>query len=85
MSRTSKSPLAVTLAAYAAAKKAIPAYAHRFSPHKFTQPQLLACLVFKTYENTDYRGASQRLCDNPTLCARIGLQAIPHWTTLQGR
>ncbi len=42
---TSKSPRRVLQVAYESARGALPAYGHKFSPHKFTQPQLLACLV----------------------------------------
>jgi len=35
----------VLLTAYETGKEALPDYAHRFSPHTFTRPQLFACLV----------------------------------------
>ncbi len=69
--------------AYAAAKDALPAYAHRFSPKKFTQHQLLACLVLKEFLKTDYRGLVCLLADCPELCAVIELKTVPHFTTLQ--
>lgn len=69
--------------AYAAAKDALPAYAHRFSPKKFTQHQLLACLVLKEFLKTDYRGVVCFLADCPDLCAVIELKTVPHFTTLQ--
>jgi hypothetical protein len=56
MSSTSKSPVDGARAALAVATAALPAYAHRTSPKKFTQPQLFACLVLKTFFKTDYRG-----------------------------
>lgn len=71
------------LAAYAAANESIPTYAHRFSPHKFTQPQLLACLVLKTFYDLDYRGICQLLLDSLDFRAAIQLKSVPHWTTLQ--
>jgi len=73
----------VLLAAYAVAKEALPTYAHRFSPKKFTQPQLLACLILKEFFKTDYRGIEAILADSPTLLEAIGLRAAPHFTTLQ--
>jgi len=45
--KTSKSPRRVLQVAYEAACQAVPAHRHQFSPKKFTQPQLLACLVLK--------------------------------------
>jgi len=58
-------------------------YAHRFSPKKFTQPQLFACLVLKTFLRRDYRGVVAVLADAPDLCQTIELHTVPHFTTLQ--
>lgn len=69
--------------AYATAKDALPAYAHRFSPKKFTQHQLFACLVLKEFLKADYRGIVHLLADCPNLCTAIELEHIPHYTTLQ--
>jgi len=71
------------LAAYATAQNVLPPYTHRFSPHKFTLAQLFACLVLKTFLKTDYRGIEAFLRDCPDLCTVIGLQSVPHFTTLQ--
>jgi hypothetical protein len=68
--------------AYWAAQEAMPAYAHRYSPKKFTQHQLFACLVLKAFLKTDYRGVVAALADLPDLQQVIGLQQIPHFTTL---
>lgn len=69
--------------AYAVAKESLPEYAHRFSPRKFTQPQLFACLVLKTFLRCDYRGVVAALADSPELCKAIDLATVPHFTTLQ--
>lgn len=73
----------VASVALAIGKRSLPAYAHRFAPKKFTQPQLFACLVLKTFFKTDYRGVVVFLNDMPQLGNAIGLQAVPHFTTLQ--
>ncbi len=65
------------------AQRKLPTYAHRFSPKTYTQAQLFACLVLKTFHQTDYRGIVVILQDNPTLCHDLGLKRIPHYTTLQ--
>ncbi len=65
------------------APRALPAYSHRFSPKKFTQPQLLACLVLKEFLKTDYRGLVNFLADCPSLRAAIELEHVPHFTTVQ--
>jgi transposase len=82
MSFTSKSPVAVAREALHAAATALPRYAHRYSPKKYTQPQLFACLVLKTFFKTDYRGVVVLLDDLPDLRRLLGLAAVPHWTTL---
>lgn len=63
MSTTSKSPRKVALVALAAAREALPAYAHRFSPRIYTQHQVFACLVLKVFFKTDYRGIAAMLAD----------------------
>jgi hypothetical protein len=81
--RTSKSSRRVLQVAYEAACRALPAYRHKFSPKKFTQPQLMACLVLKEFLRTDYRGLAAHLADHADLCHQIGLKAVPHFTTFQ--
>jgi len=49
----------------AVAEQALRLYSHRFSPQRFTQPQLFACLAIKTFFKTDYRGAAAILADLP--------------------
>ena len=55
------------LAALATAERALPLYSHRHSPKKFTQHQLFACLVLKSFLKTDYRGVVAHLADCPSL------------------
>ena len=81
--KTSKSPRRVLQVAYEAACQAVPAHRHKFSPKKFTQPQLLACLVLKEFARLDYRGLAEHLTDHPDLGASIGLKTVPHFTTFQ--
>ena len=83
MATTSKSPRAVILAALATARRSLPSYSHRCSPKKFTQHQLFACLVLKSFLKTDYRGVVAHLADCPSLAEAIGLSEVPHYTTLQ--
>jgi len=83
MSVCCKSPRKVADAALRVGKEALPTYAHRFAPRKFTRPQLFACLVLKRFFKADYRGIEAILKDMPTLCQRLGLRKVPHFTTLQ--
>jgi hypothetical protein len=80
---TSKSPRRVLQVAYDAACQALPAHRHKFSPKKFTQHQLLACLVLKEFLRLDYRGFATHLGDHPDLASQIGMKTVPHFTTFQ--
>ena len=71
------------MAALATAKRSLPSYSHRCSPKKFTQHQLFACLVLKSFLKTDYRGVVAHLTDCPSLVDSLGLNEVPHYTTLQ--
>ena len=71
------------MAAYKLAKSKLPQYAHRYSPKKFTQPQLFVCLVLKIFFKTDYRGITAILADSEDLCKAFNLETVPHFTTLQ--
>jgi len=83
MSITSKSPRKVALAALRVAQRELSDFGHPNSPQTYTRPQLLACLVLKTFFRTDYRGIVAILDDAPSLCQAIGLRRVPHFTTLQ--
>ena len=65
------------------AEEALPAYSHRYSPKKFTQHQLFACLVLKDFYNLTYRGVVGLLIDGDSLTQAIALKKVPHFTTLQ--
>jgi hypothetical protein len=80
---TSKSPRKVAMVALAAGKEAFSDYSHLYSPKKFTQPQLFACLVLKEFEKKDYRGVRQLLIDCSDLRQALELATVPHYTTLQ--
>src|SRR6476469_1060046 len=81
MSQLTKSPLRVAREALAVATGRLHAYAHQFSPKKFTQPQLFACLVLKNFLKTDYRGIVAHLADCPLLVEALGLTGVPHYTS----
>src|SRR5262249_6393169 len=83
MSTTSKSPVRVLQVAHEIGRRRLRKYGHRFSPRKFTLPQLFACLVLKEFLRLDYRKLAALLADAPSWAAVIGLQSIPHFTTFQ--
>ena len=80
--KTSKSTLTVARMALEAAQQALDEYSHSKSPRKFTQPQLLACLVVKEHLRLDYRGINVILSEWSDLRRCLGLQRVPHFTTL---
>lgn len=83
MSQTSKSPKRILQVAHALGKQRLRTYWHRFSPKKFTLPQLFACLVLKEFLRLDYRKFSALLEDAPSLAATIDLKQVPHFSTFQ--
>jgi Transposase DDE domain len=83
MSTLIKSPGYVAARALRAGRKALRAYAHKFSPKVYTQPQLFACLVLKVFFRTDYRGIAALLADLSDLRRALALERVPHFTTLQ--
>lgn len=82
MSRTTKSTLTLARMAYDGAKRALPPYAHRFSPKKFSRPQLVAILCLKEARRQDYRGICQDLREWAELRHILQLAAVPHYSTL---
>jgi len=69
--------------AHAIGVGALAKYSHKFSPKKFTQPQLFACLVLKEFLRLDYRKLAAVLRDAPQLGAAIDLKSVPHFTAFQ--
>ncbi len=54
------------------------------SRHDFTQRQLMACLILKTYLKCTYRGVVDLLEGHAALRKVLGMeQKLPHYTTLQ--
>ena len=68
--------------AHEVAQEAIPERAHRFAPKRYTQPQLLACLLVKEYLRLDYRTAQETLDASDGLRDAIGLTVVPDYSTL---
>ena len=77
-----KSPRAVAREALQLAREALPAYSSKFSRHDFTQHQLFALLALKTFFKTDYRGLMALLKDFAELRDDLGLDKLPHYSTL---
>lgn len=58
-------------------------YSHRNSPQKFTQEQLLTCLILRAYLKTTYRGLIEFLEVSDSVRKRLGLTTLPHYSTLK--
>jgi hypothetical protein len=84
MSRTTKSATEFAREALAAGRAALPDYSSPFSPRKFTQPQLFACLALRQFWRTDYRGTAVRLSEWSDVRRVLGLtdDRVPDFTTL---
>jgi hypothetical protein len=62
-------------------REVVPAYSHRFSPQRFTQPQLLAILCLMRYEDWTFRAAEIRLAEHCELRRALELQVVPNYST----
>lgn len=65
------------------ARRGMAAYACARSRHDYTQRQLLVLLVLRAYLKLTYRGLIGVLEISPPLCEALGLEQVPHYTTLQ--
>lgn len=74
----------VTIArmAYQLAQANMPLYSHPKSPHRFTQPQLTACVLLAYYLDLSYRAMEEWLLASDQICAVLELSDIPDHTTM---
>ena len=77
-----KSPRAVAREALRLAQEPLPPYSSKYSRKDFTQHQLFALLALKAFFQTDYRGLTQLLADFAELRHDLGLEEVPHYSTL---
>ncbi len=68
--------------ALAVCREVVPPYSHRFSPRRFTQPQLLAILCLMRYEDWTFRAAEVRLAEHGELRRALELKVVPDYSTL---
>lgn len=60
----------------------LPRFGHKFSPQRFTLPQLAACVLLKEYRQLDWRGIEALLELSPPLRRALGLKQVPDFSTL---
>jgi hypothetical protein len=59
------------------------AYGSIKSRKDFTQPQLMTCLILRTYWKTTYRGVIEQLAVSAEVRQAIGLEKLPNYSTLK--
>ena len=64
-------------------RKHLAAYGSPTSRKDFTQPQLMTCLILKVYKKCTYRGIMEDLQCSAELRQVLGLEKVPHWTTIE--
>jgi hypothetical protein len=77
-----QSPRAVAREALRLARESLPPYSSKYSRQDFTQHQLFALLALKTFFKTGYRGVTALLTDFAELRQDLGLEEVPHYSTL---
>lgn len=68
--------------ALAITSQQLPRYRHPKSPHRFTWPQLAACVCLMFYLDLSYREMEDWLLVSDRICQVLGLPAVPDHTTL---
>lgn len=68
--------------AYAVAQASVPRYAHPKSPQRFTQPQLVVCLLLSCYLNLSYRNTEEWLLASAEVREVLGLTRVPDHSTI---
>ena len=83
MSKNSNTLVAVASLSMRLASKYMQPYSCAKSPHKFTQAQLMTCLILRAYLKSTYRGIIEILETSDKLQKTLGLTALPHYSTLK--
>ena len=68
--------------AYHLAQEVLPLYSHPKSPHRYTLPQLAACVLLTFYLRLSYRDMEEWLLATDKVCAVLGLKRVPDHSTL---
>lgn len=66
---------------YRLTKKALPAYSNKFSKKKFSQPQVMACLLLREYLKLDLRALEELVASNPVFLKILQLTEVPNYST----
>jgi len=71
--------------AYQLAQRTFPTYSHVKSPHRFTLPQLIACVLLMHYVRKSYRDMEEWLLASEAVCQALELQTVPDHTRCTGQ
>ena len=83
MSKKNNILIAVAQLSMRLAAKYMQPYSCSKSPHKFTQAQLMTCLILRAYLKSTYRGVIEVLDASDALRETLGLRELPHYSTLK--
>lgn len=83
MPTMTKSALDLARAALAIGKEGLTPYSTKFSRKDFIQAQHFAMLALRQYFKADYRKTTEMISEWSDLRAVLGLEKVPHFTTLQ--
>jgi voltage-gated potassium channel Kch len=82
MSRRESRYVRVARIAHGLAQEVLPRYAHPKSPHRFTCPQLAACVLLMIYLNKSYRDMEEWLLATDAVCLLLEGDATADATLL---
>jgi hypothetical protein len=68
--------------AHGLAQETLPRYTHPKSPHRFTFPQLAACVLVMVYLDKSYRDMEEWLLATDAVCAALALPRVPDHSPL---
>jgi hypothetical protein len=64
------------------ARQTLPKYSHKKSPHIYSLPQLISCVLLKIYmKNMSFRGLEEFLLSSGDMCRVLGLRGVPNYST----
>ena len=60
-------------------RQTLPMYSHKKSPHIYSLPQLISCVLLKIYiRNMSYRDLEEFLLSSRDMCRVLGLDQFPN-------
>lgn len=82
MSHRESKYVKVARIAYRLCQEVVAPYSHLKSPHRFTQPQLFACVLLMFYVRKSYRDMEEWLLASEAVVKELELKEVPDHSTL---